>query len=105
MGEFFAQALEARDITDLNIAAGEAQQALALAKRSITQILWTILAVILISDLLPIGPLDLGLVPDVHLLQWVTGHPMAHAAGVALYHVQPESPHILGVSLPWGELY
>lgn len=104
MSEYFEGALAAQTITEVNIAAGEAHQAL-VAPRSLTRMLWMVLALILLSDLIPIGPLDLGLLPDLHLVNWIFGHPYSHDAGVALYHVVPEEPHVLGVALPWSELF
>ena len=105
LAEYFASTLEAKDITDVNIAAGEAQQALAVRRPSIVRIMWGALLAILLSDLVPIGPLELGLIPDIHLFQWTIGQPWSHDAGRALYHVDPETPHFLGVVLPWGKLF
>lgn len=104
LADYFAEAVAARDITELNIAAGQALQALP-ARRSITRILWFVVVALLVSDLLPLGPLELGLLPDLHIWQWLLGHPYGHNAGVALYHVTPEEPHFLGVTLPWGKLF
>lgn len=101
---FFESALDAKDITAINIAAGEALQQ-AISHRSLKVMLWVTLAVILLSDLIPVGPLDLGLLPDLHVFQWLTGNPWGHEAGAALYHVNPEAPHVLGVTLPWGSLF
>lgn len=101
---FFESALNAQDITAINIAAGEALQQ-TLSHRSIKRMLWIAVVAILLSDLIPIGPLDLGLLPDLHIFQWILGRPYAHNAAVALYHVKPESPHVLGATLPWGSLF
>ena len=101
--EFLNETAVASTMTEVNIAAGTAAERI-LERRSVVRMAWVALLIVLLCDLLPVAPLDLGLLPDLHMAKWITGHAYSHNAGVALYHVTPEEPHVLGVELPWSNL-
>ena len=107
MQDFLQSIADARDLTDVNIAAGMFAQRLTAQKaQKITRLLWAVVIALLLSDFVPFGPLDIGLVPDELIFQWLTGHPVQTELGHALYHVDKlDHPHFLGVSLPWGDLF
>lgn len=72
----------------------------------LAKVLWIVLAAMIVSDLLPTGPVDLGLLPDIHLLHLLGAHGYpTTTAGNRLYDGLTSTPHFLWFRLPWHDLY